>query len=111
VQQYPDADTQLKQLLKVLGNIEDVAGHMPASVGESAGWAALVNAAEENKVSYCKGLHGKPLISVLYSTYTVTLDELKALLKANTLGDQTDSPKATGQQTTQGDGFQKVRRR
>jgi chaperonin cofactor prefoldin len=36
VQQYPEADAQLKQLLKVLGNIEDVARHIPDSVGESA---------------------------------------------------------------------------
>jgi hypothetical protein len=47
----------------------------------------------------------------LYGTYTVTLDELKALLKENTLADQTTSPKASGQQTTQKDGFQEVRRR
>jgi hypothetical protein len=49
VQQYPDADAQLKQLLKLLGDIEDVAGHTPASVGESAEWTAIVNAAEEKK--------------------------------------------------------------
>jgi hypothetical protein len=34
VQQYPDADAQLRELLKLLGDIEDVAGHTPASVGE-----------------------------------------------------------------------------
>jgi chaperonin cofactor prefoldin len=44
VQQYPDADAQLKQLFKVLGDIEDVAGDKPASVGESVEWAAIVNA-------------------------------------------------------------------
>jgi hypothetical protein len=74
----------------------------PGSVGESAEWAAIVNAGEENGASYCKGLHGKPLFSALYSTYTVTLDELKDLLKASTL---------TGQQTTQEDGFQEVQRK
>jgi hypothetical protein len=62
MQQYPDADAQLKQLLKLLGDIEDVAGHIPASVGESAEWAAIVNAAEENGANYCKGLHGKTLL-------------------------------------------------
>jgi hypothetical protein len=102
VQQYPEADTQLKQLFKLLGDIEDLAGHTPASVGEIAEWAAIVDAAEENGVSYCKCLHGKPLINVLYGTYTVTLEELKALLKASTLA---------GQQTTQEDVFQKVRRK
>jgi hypothetical protein len=48
VQQYPGADAQLKQLLQVLGDIEDVAGHTPVSVGESEEWAAIVNAAEGN---------------------------------------------------------------
>jgi hypothetical protein len=51
VQQYPDVDAQLKQLFKLLGDIEDVAGHTPASVGESTEWAAIVNAAEENGAS------------------------------------------------------------
>jgi hypothetical protein len=75
VQQYSDAETQLKQLLQVLGDIEDVARHIPASVGESAEWAANVNAAEENGASYCKGLDGKPLFTALYGTCTVTLHE------------------------------------
>jgi hypothetical protein len=62
VQQYPDADAQLKQLLKVLCDMEDVERHVPASVGESEEWAAVVNAAEENGASYCKALHGKPFL-------------------------------------------------
>jgi hypothetical protein len=95
----------------VLGDIEDVAGHTPASAGESAEWAAIVNAAEENGANYCKALHGKALFSALYGTYAVILHELKALLMANTLAGQTNSPKAKGQQTTQEDGFQEVRGR
>jgi hypothetical protein len=92
VQQYPDADTRRRQLFNLLGDIEDVAGHTPASVGESPEWAAIVNAADENGVSYCKGVHGKPLFSAMCGTYTVTLDELKDLLRTSTLA---------GQQTTQ----------
>jgi hypothetical protein len=60
-----------------------MAGHTAASDGESAEWAAIVNTAEERGASYWKGLHGKPLSSALYSTYTVTLHELKAVLKAS----------------------------
>jgi hypothetical protein len=33
--QSPDADAQLKQLFKVLCDIENVAGYTPASVGDS----------------------------------------------------------------------------
>jgi hypothetical protein len=36
VQQYPEADVQIKQLLQVLRDIEKAARHIPASVGESA---------------------------------------------------------------------------
>jgi hypothetical protein len=66
-QQNPDADSQLKQLFKVLGDIEDMEGHTPASVRESAEWAAILNAAEENGANYCKALHGKTLSSALSS--------------------------------------------
>jgi hypothetical protein len=112
VQQYPDEDAQLKQFYKVPGDIEDVAGHTPDSVGESTEWAAIVNSAEKkNGANYCKALNGKTLFSALYGTYTATLHELKALLKASTLAGQTNWPKATGQQTTQEDGFQEVQRR
>jgi hypothetical protein len=62
VQQFPNADTQLKQLLKLLGDIENVVGHTPVSVGKSVEWAAIVNAAEENGASYCKAVCGKPLL-------------------------------------------------
>jgi hypothetical protein len=61
VQQYPEAGTQLKQLTKVLCDI-DVARHIPVSVGKSSEWASIVNAAEENGASCCKGLQGKPLM-------------------------------------------------
>jgi hypothetical protein len=73
VQQYPNADTQLKQVFKVLGDIADIAGHTQASVGGSAEWAVIVNAAEGNGANYCKAVHGKTLFSALYGTYTVTL--------------------------------------
>jgi hypothetical protein len=46
-------------------------------------------------------LQGKPLYSALYGSYTVTLNELKSLLKSST----------QARQTSQGDGFQEVRSR
>jgi hypothetical protein len=54
VQQYPDADAHIKQFLKVLGDIEDVARNIPAYVGESAEWSAIVNAAEEKERAITK---------------------------------------------------------
>jgi hypothetical protein len=59
--QSPDADTQLKQLFKVLCDIEDVAGYTPASVGDSAQRSYIVNSAEENRWNFCKALDGKTL--------------------------------------------------
>jgi hypothetical protein len=59
-------------------------------------WSAIVNAAEENRASYGKGLLGKPLFSTLYRTYTVTLEELESVIKARSQADQTNIPKTTG---------------
>jgi hypothetical protein len=64
------------------------------------------NAAEGNGASYCEGLRGKPLFSAMYGTCIVTLQELKAVIKARTLADQINIPKTTGQQTNKEDNFQ-----
>jgi hypothetical protein len=75
--QFPDAEAQLKQLFKVVCDIEDVAGYTPASVGESEQWSSIVNFAEENRQNFCKKLNGRTLFSALNGTYTVALQELK----------------------------------
>jgi hypothetical protein len=111
VAKYPDAEAQLKQLFKILCDIEDVAGHTPVSVEESVEWTSIVNTAEDNRASYCKALTRKPLFSALYGTYTVTFIELKAIIKASTLAGQTESPKDAREQLRQDKGFKEVRRR
>jgi hypothetical protein len=111
VQQYPEEDAQLKQLHQAPGDIEDVARHIATSIGEIVEWAAIVNAAEENGASYSKGLHGNPLFSALHGTYTITLHELKAVLKPSTLAGQTNLPKTTEQQPPPEGTFQGVCRR
>jgi hypothetical protein len=98
----------LKQLFKVLCDIEDVAGYTPASVGDSDQWSSIVNTAEDNRQNFYKALGGKTLYSALYGTYTVAPQELKALLKASTTADPTPTPKPA---STQEDGFTEVRRR
>jgi hypothetical protein len=105
IEKYPDADTQYRKLLKVLCTTEDVAGCTPTAVGESAEWTAVVSIMEEDWASYCKALSGKALFSALYGTYTVALQELKALLKVSTTRPQ------TAKKPTQEEGFQEVRRR
>jgi hypothetical protein len=94
--QFPDADAQLRQLFQVLCDIEDVAGYTPATMGESKKWSSIVNAAEENRQNFCKTLSGKILFSALYSTCTVTLQELKAVLKASNQAGQNTTQKAVG---------------
>jgi hypothetical protein len=79
--QYPDAETQYRRLFNILCDIEDVASFTPAAVGESAEWAAIVSAANDNRVNYCKVLSSKTLFSALYGNYTVTLNELKSLVR------------------------------
>jgi hypothetical protein len=83
----------------------------PEGIKELVQWAAIVNASEENRASYCKVFHGKPPFTALYCTYTVTLLEFKAVLKARTLAGQTNLPKTTEQQITQEKCSQEVRRR
>jgi hypothetical protein len=70
IENYPDADTQYRQLFKVLCKIEEVAGYAPAVVGESADWTAIVSAAEETRTNFCKALSCKTSFSALYRTYT-----------------------------------------
>jgi hypothetical protein len=53
VGKYPDAASPVRQLFKVLCNIEDLAGWMRASIVENMEWAAIVSSAEENQSSYC----------------------------------------------------------
>jgi hypothetical protein len=73
----PDAPASIKQHLKVLCSIEDLASCTPASVGEREEWAAIVSSAEHSRESYCKALRGKAQFSTQYGNYSVTLHELK----------------------------------
>jgi hypothetical protein len=107
--QIPDRDAQYRQLFKVLCTIEDTASFTPAKVGESPEWATIVEAAEENAATFCQALSGKPRFSALHGLYTVTLGELKALLK-NSAGQKGQQTNPAGP-TTPDDGFQEVRRR
>jgi hypothetical protein len=91
--------------LKVLCTIEDVAGSTPTAVGEGAEWTAVVSTTEENWASYCKALSGKTLFSALYGTYTVALQELKALLKVST------TTRQPAKKPIQEEVFKEVRRR
>jgi hypothetical protein len=112
VGRHPDAAVAIQQVFQVLCDIEDLASFTPASVGESGKWDAIVSSAEDNRESYCKALRGKPLFSALYGTYTVTLNELKIVLKASSQRGQlkqADGVKAG--QSSQEDGFKEVRSR
>ena len=101
IKQYPEADDHYRRLFKSICDIEDLASFTPATIGESVEWTAIINAAEENRESYCKALTGKILFSALYGTYTVALNDLKALVKAK---DSQTKP-------SQEEDFKEVRRR
>jgi hypothetical protein len=96
LRQYPDAASSVKQLFKVLCELEDLSSFTPLSVGQSEEWAAITSSAEENRENFCKVLRGKTLFSALYGIYTVTLNELKCLVKSS---------------SQKGDGFKEVRNR
>jgi hypothetical protein len=50
---------------------------------ESSKWTSIVKSAEENRANFCKLPDGKPLFSAFCGMYTVTLNELKAVLKVS----------------------------
>jgi hypothetical protein len=70
-----------------------------------------VNSAEENRVSYCRALARKNLYSALYGTYTVTLKELKELVKAGFVAEECNKTEDTEENPNEQEGFQEVRRR
>jgi hypothetical protein len=71
-----------------------------------------MNSAEENRVNFCKALNGKPLFSALYGLCTVTLNELKAVIKVNAQAGQSGEVKKTSvESSAQDDDFREVNRR
>jgi hypothetical protein len=78
---YPDATPSIQQLLKVLCGIEKLANSTPIICWGEQGVGFRISSAEDNREDYCKVLKGKTLFSALYGTYTVTLLDLKKLLK------------------------------
>jgi hypothetical protein len=103
---YPEAASAVQQVHKVLSDTENLAGCTPAKVGESSEWPSIVSSAEENRASFCEVLDGKPLFSALNGMDTVTLNELKAVLKMSAEGGQSGAVKSTAQD----DDFREVKR-
>jgi hypothetical protein len=106
LRQFPDADAQLKQLFKVVCDIENVAGYTPASVVESEQGSSIIDIAEENRQNFSKALNEETLLSALYGTYAVELEELKALLKASRSAGKSETIKFAA---SQDDGLKEVR--
>jgi hypothetical protein len=58
----------VKQVYRVLSDIENLARCTSTKVGESSEWTSngsTVNSAEENRANFCKGLDRKLLFSAL----------------------------------------------
>jgi hypothetical protein len=109
---YPEAASVVQQVHKILNNIEILAGCTTAKVRERSEWTSIVNSAEENGANFCKSIDGKLLLSPLYGMYTVTLNELKAVLKVSAQAGQSDAVKKTSvESTAQHDDFREVKRR
>jgi hypothetical protein len=71
-----------------------------------------LNGAEENGANFRKVIDGKPLLSALYGMHTVTLSELKAVLKVSAQAGQSSVVNKTSvESAAQNDDFQEVRRR
>jgi hypothetical protein len=84
----------------------------PPRVGESSEWTSIVSSAEENRANFCKILKGKPLFSALYGIYTLTLNELKAVLKVKAQAGKCGAVTKTSLElAAHDDDFQEVKRR
>jgi hypothetical protein len=105
---YPEAVSLVKQVCKILNDTENLAGCTPAEVGERSQWIFIVNSTEENKANFCKVLDGKPLFGTLYM-YTVTLNELKAILKVSAQAGQSGSVNKTLVESMAQDNFWEVK--
>jgi hypothetical protein len=94
----------------VLSDIGNLAGYIPAKVGECSERMTIVNSAEENRTHFCKHLDGKPLFSALYVMYAVALNELKTVLKLATQAGQSGGVNKTSvESTAQNDDFREVK--
>jgi hypothetical protein len=92
---YPEAVAVVQEIHKVLSDIELLAGCTPAKVGESSEWTSVVSSVEENRANICKAVDGKRLCSALYGMYTVTLNELKAVLNVSAQAGQSGEENKT----------------
>jgi shikimate kinase len=71
-----------------------------------------VNSSEENRANFCKILEGKLLFRAVYGMYTLTLNELKAILKVNAqAGRPVAVTKTSLESVAHDDDFQEVKRR
>jgi hypothetical protein len=78
--------------------------------GENSERVTIVNS-KENRANFCKFLDGKPIFSALYGMYTVTLNELKAVLKVSAQAGRSGVNKTSVESTAQDDDVRKVNRR
>jgi hypothetical protein len=108
---YPEAASVVQQVYIVLSDNEILAKCTQAKVGEGSEWTSIVSSAEKNRANFCKILNGKPLFSALYGTYTLTLNELKAVLKVKAQAGKCGAVTKTSLElAAHDDDFQKVKR-
>jgi hypothetical protein len=109
---YPEAAYVVQEAYKALRSIEILAKCTPAKVGESSEWSTILSNAEENRASFSKILEGKPLFSALFGIYTLTLNELKVILKVNAGAGQSGTVTIISlESTVHNDYFKEVKRR
>lgn len=114
VQRYPEADAQIKQLIKVLGDIEEVARHIRTSVRENAelGCHCKCCGRKRSVLLQWSPWKGTFWCGVRHSSSNVTRVKGRAQGKETSKPNQlTKNNTATNNAGGWFDGFQKVRRR
>lgn len=86
----------------MLCDVEDLSGYTSGPVRDRDEWVITISTANDSRENYWKILKRMTLFNASYGANTVTLNEIKAILKAGN---------RRGQTYTKEDGFKEVRSR
>jgi hypothetical protein len=109
---YPEADSVVQQIRKLLSGIEILAKCRPARVGESSQWTTIMNSAEENRTKFRIFFRWEAAFQRLLWHVQGNIEKLKTILKGSKRVAKSGAVNKTSlKSTAQDDDFQEVKRR
>ena len=80
ITESPDARDVIRRVLRTPNDIGGLTSCTPTKVGESDAWTQIVISAKDDRAKLCEILRRRRRFSALYSVYSLSLNELKAVL-------------------------------